>query len=179
MPPAGFFIGYRLGVTTLQTAVAPSPLNSLRSCNPCPCRWSVAMIQRVIRRTLLRRARLMTRWGSLAFSQVFRSLRSLHICENLPPPRARDWSLRSSQARTAPRVVGAVASGSVRGSVWRHTPDGRVPPHTTPHSTLSPPPLLLKVVSARGSVRASPPPHPQRAYLSATALRLAHYKSGR
>ena len=99
---AFFFIGWRIGVTTPQIKVAPSPLNSLRSYNPCPCRWSVAMIQRVIRRTLLRRARLMTRWGSLAFSQVFRSLRSLHTCENAPPPRALGLSLRSSLARTAP-----------------------------------------------------------------------------
>nr|DAQ67141.1 MAG TPA: hypothetical protein [Microviridae sp.] len=27
-------------------------------------------------------------------------------------------------------------------------------------------------MSVRGSVRASPPPHPQRAYLSASALRM-------
>ena len=99
----------------LQT-VAPSPLISLRSYNPCPWRWSVAMIQRVIRRTLLRRARLMTRWGSLAFSQVFRSLRSLHTCENAPPPRALGLSLRSSLARTAP-LTGAPPPPNPRASL--------------------------------------------------------------
>ena len=46
------------------------------------------------------------------------------------------------RVRTAPRVVGAGASGFGRVCIWRHAPDSRVPPDAHSPYTLSPPPLL-------------------------------------
>jgi hypothetical protein len=65
-------------------------------------RGTVAMFQRVIGRTLLRRARPMTRWGSLSRFPRERSLRSRSCGKRSTPPRKLGLSLRSSLARPAP-----------------------------------------------------------------------------
>ena len=65
-------------------------------------RGTVARYQRVIWRTLLRRARQMTRWGSLSRFPRERSLRSRSCGKRSTPPRKLGLSLRSSLARPAP-----------------------------------------------------------------------------
>ena len=83
-------------------AVAPSPLNSLRSVSPLMFRRSVALIQLGRGRTLLRRVRPCPGWGSLALSRFMGSRWSPKKRESAPATRKQDWSLRSSLARPAP-----------------------------------------------------------------------------